>query len=83
MYHILFRRQAQKQFGKLSADQQKRVLDAITTLRSNPFRGKKLEGEYEGLWALRVWPYRIIYLIEKKIVTIIIVRIGHRQGVYR
>ena len=83
MYHIVFRRQAEKQLRKLATEQQKHVTEAIDSLRSNPFQGKKLAGEYDGFWGMRVWPYRIIYLIEKKKILIIIVRIGHRQGVYK
>lgn len=41
-----------------------------------------MRGDYRGAYALRVWPYRIIYRIEKKRVTVYVLANGHRQGVY-
>jgi mRNA-degrading endonuclease RelE of RelBE toxin-antitoxin system len=52
-------------------------------LRENPFAGKKLQGELFGLYCLRVWPYRIIYTIEKRVITVTVVAIGQRKDVYR
>ena len=60
-----------------------RVRDAIQWLREEPWRGKKLGDNLAGYYAIRVWPYRIIYTIEKKIVTVTVVAIGHRKDVYR
>lgn len=34
-------------------------------------------------WSLRVWPYRIIYQIKNKELVILIIKVGHRQGIYR
>lgn len=68
---------------KLPKDAQKRVDDAIQLLRENPFIGKQLDGDLEGAWTVRVWPYRIIYTIQKEIVTVTVLRVGHRKDVYR
>ncbi len=67
---------------KFPPKDQKRLTEAIISLRDDPFRGKKLLGEYDGKWVIRVWPYRIIYEIEKKTVTVFVENVGHRQGVY-
>ena len=61
----------------------RRINAAIDMLRENPFAGKKLQGEHEGTWSLRVWPYRIIYVIQRDIITVTVLRVGHRQGVYQ
>jgi len=42
-----------------------------------------LEGEYRGQWSLRVWPYRIIYRVEKRKLIVLILEIAHRQGAYK
>ena len=68
---------------KLPKNILKRIDSAIDLLRENPFAGKKLEGEYEGAFSLRVWPYRIIYTVENEIVTVTVLRVGHRQGIYK
>jgi len=36
------------------------VQKAFAALAVDPYIGKKLHGEYEGQYTLRVWPYRII-----------------------
>jgi len=43
---------------------------------------KALKGEYAGKYRLRVGAYRVIYRIQHEIITITIVRIGHRKEVY-
>lgn len=82
MYDIEIKRKAQKEIEALPKEDQERVLEAFDVLRKNPFVGKKLEGQYNGAWSLRMWPYRIIYTITKKFVTVTVLRVGHRQGVY-
>ena len=43
---------------------------------------KKLKNS-DGLYRVRVSDYRIVYQIEQEILTILVVRIGHRREVYR
>lgn len=74
---------AQKQLEKLSKADYYRTLSAFSVLSNNPFIGKKMFGEYYGCYNYRVWPYRIIYKIEKQEMFILVIQIGHRQGVYK
>ncbi|MEI8229602.1 MAG: type II toxin-antitoxin system RelE/ParE family toxin [Candidatus Peregrinibacteria bacterium] len=82
-YRIIIDSQARKDMKKLSADIQRRVSAAIDILRENPFAGKRLKGDLIGLWTLRVWPYRILYIVERKIITVTVLEVAHRQGVYQ
>ncbi len=82
-YSIIVSDRILKDVRKLPKKDQQRISDAIDSLGANPFRGKKLEGEYAGGWAIRVWPYRIIYTIQKHLVTVTVVKIGQRRDVYR
>lgn len=43
---------------------------------------KKLKNS-DGLYRMRVSDYRIIYRIEQDILTVLVVKIGHRREVYR
>jgi mRNA-degrading endonuclease RelE of RelBE toxin-antitoxin system len=53
-------------------------------LAENPQRvGKPLAGELAGLWSARRGEYRIVYSIEKRIITVTVVRISHRSNAYR
>jgi mRNA interferase RelE/StbE len=83
MFTVQLKPQARKQLGKLYRRDQLRIAAAIDGLRHDPFVGKKLEGELYGLWAVRVVPFRIIYAIDKKIITVTVVAIGDRKDVYR
>jgi mRNA interferase RelE/StbE len=44
---------------------------------------KKLEGKENPTYRLRSGDYRIIYTIEKQIVTVLVIEIKHRREVYR
>ncbi|MEL7464687.1 MAG: type II toxin-antitoxin system RelE/ParE family toxin [Pseudomonadota bacterium] len=46
--------------------------------------GKPLTGtDYRGVWRYRVGDYRLLTRIEDRVVTIIVLKIGHRSDVYR
>jgi len=81
-YHIRIKPRVEKELANLPRKEYHRMLAAFMALARDPFVGKKLEGKYAGFWSYRVWPYRIIYTIIKSQITVIVVRIGHRQGVY-
>lgn len=83
MFAVIIHPLARKSLRRLPRKQQERIRSEIDALADNPYSGKKLEGRYEGKYTWRAWPYRIIYTIEKNIVTVTILSIGHRQGVYK
>ncbi len=68
---------------KLSRKDQERIAIVLTELAHNPFAGKKLDGDLEGFYSWRVWPYRVLYSIEKHIISVTVVFIGHRKDVYK
>jgi mRNA interferase RelE/StbE len=82
-YRIILVKRAQKELESLPKKDQKRVARVIDGLETDPFIGKQLQGDLAGWRAIRVWPYRIVYVVEKQIVTVTILRIGHRKDVYR
>ncbi len=67
----------EQQVQKISA-----AIDGLSEI-PRPVGGKKLRGEMEYLWRIRVGDYRIIYLIEDKIKIVEIRKIGNRRDVYR
>lgn len=81
-YHVRLKPSAEKAFQKIDKRYRPRILSALLAIAENPYSGKKLDGERKGEWSYRVWPYRIIYQIYKKDLLIIVIAIGHRQGVY-
>lgn len=83
MYTVVFKKSAEKQFHALPEKLRERVLAALQGVSADPFHGKKLHGDWAGRYSVRVWPYRIVYTIEKEVVTVTIVAIAHRKDVYR
>lgn len=82
-YTIIILKQAQKEARTLPLRDRRRIAAGIDSLATDPFRGKQLHGDHAGAWAIRVWPHRIIYTIQKEIVTVTVVKVGHRKDVYR
>ncbi|MFM8741469.1 MAG: type II toxin-antitoxin system RelE family toxin [Cytophagales bacterium] len=84
MYSIRFKKSAEKELEKLPAPAIKKISKAVDALSTNPrpVSSKKLEGQKESLWRIRIGDYRVIYLIEEVVKIIEIRRIGHRRDVY-
>ena len=83
IYTVVIKRNAEKQLRKIPQKHRKKIIAGLRYLAHDPFSGKKLTGEHQGEYTLRVWPYRIIYKVEKKKVTVFVLAIGHPQGVYK
>jgi mRNA interferase RelE/StbE len=82
-YKVVLKRSAGKELESLPEKDRTRAISALRGLAADPFQGKKLQGNLAGLYSLRVWPLRIIYQVSQKMVTVTVVAIGHRQGVYQ
>ena len=83
MYALEVKPKVQKQLESLPKKDKQKVVAAFEVLKEHPMAGKQLEGKYKGFRSLRVWPYRIIYAVDHSIITVTVVRIGHRKDVYR
>lgn len=83
MYKVILARIAEKDLNKISRKHKPQVIAALFDIKENPYLGKSLKGKFFGYYSLRAWPYRIIYRINKNKSIIFVIRIGHRQGIYR
>ena len=81
-FQLRLKPSAQKELAKLEKTARYMILAAFSEIAKDPFVGKKLEGEFRGSYSYRVWPFRVIYLVYKKELLVLVIRIGHRQGVY-
>lgn len=83
-YIIVYEKSIQKEIKRLDAGVQTKIHAAIATLADNPLPDgcRKMIG-YARRWRIRIGDYRIVYEIEKEIVTVHIIKIGHRKDVYR
>ena len=80
-----FRPSALKELEKLPREAQKRILDVLEDARAAP-RGKgaamRVGKQDVPMWRYRVGDYRIVCHIRDADQTILVLRIGHRKGVY-
>ena len=82
-YRVLFRKSVEKDFSIIPKKDVKRILNRIKTLEENPRPpgSEKLTGQER--YRLRQGRYRIVYSIQDDKLTVWIVRVGHRKGIYR
>ena len=84
IYTIKYKRSATEELLALPAVQARKVLSAIKNLagKPRPHGGKKLKGS-NNVYRIRIGNYRVIYTIADEIVTITIIKVGHRKHIYR
>ena len=82
-YHIDYLPTARKAIEKLPRQIQRRVLERIGTLASNPRPTGSVKLKGEPAYRLRIGDYRVIYTIEDQKLVVLIVDLGHRREVYR
>jgi len=84
-YKIAIVKKAFKELAALPVKVNVQIVEAIDSLKEEPRPNgcKKLKGESEDIWRVRVGDYRILYFIEDTIRIVEIRRIGHRKDIYR
>jgi len=82
-FRLQFQKSAQKELEEVPNDFRVKIRNTLDVVVLNPYKGKKLHGDYEGYYSVRAWPYRIIYEILEFEVVILVIKIGHRKDVYR
>lgn len=81
--HFSIDTKANKTFLKLPVRIQEKILKALKQLKQNPTSGIKLHGELGEYYKFRVGDYRIVYSFNVQKSLVKVVKIEHRQGVYR
>lgn len=75
---------ARRQLRRLPERYAAAVVELLPAIAANPKRlGKPLRFELEGRWVARRGPYRVIYMLEEKTRTVIVLAVAHRADVYR
>lgn len=80
---FLLSNKADKAISKFPLKIQNKIDKAFDKLKINPLAGAKLEGELGGKYKFRIGDYRIVYRFNPKESRLEIIKIEHRQGVYR
>lgn len=86
LYKVFLTSAAKKEYKHLHKTNKsvfKRIRNVLLSLAEDPTQGKPLKMSLKGKWSYRVGVYRIIYSIEKNILTVYVLSIGHRREIYR
>ncbi len=83
-YRVEIKRSAVKEIAALPKREQRRVVSAIAALADDPRPDgvRKLVGS-ENAYRVRVGDYGIVYQIFDDVLSVHVVRVGHRRDVYR
>ena len=82
-YSIVFKQSVARDLRPIPTKDVQRILKRIDGLADDPrpAGAEKLSGEEK--YRIRQGNYRILYTIEDDIITVTIVKVGHRRDVYR
>ncbi len=83
-YQVEFSKRATKQFKAISLEIQLRLRPKIDALADEPRPSGvvKLSGEAD-LYRIRVGDYRVVYRVEDENLIVLIIKLGHRNEIYR
>jgi len=84
-YTIKLDRRIKKDLRSIPSNKVQQIKAAIANLANNtrPSSCKKLKGETNNYYRIRVGQYRIVYTIEDAELIILVIRIGHRSDIYK
>jgi mRNA interferase RelE/StbE len=83
-YKVEWKASASRELRSLPREIIVQILDGVTDLGDDPFPSgiKKLAGAHHT-YRIRLGPYRVIYTVSKDNCIVEIVKVGHRQSVYK
>ena len=82
-YKVYFKKSVEKELTTIPKKDLKNILQRIAMLAQNPRPAgyEKLTGQER--YRIREGRYRIVYSIQDEVLTVWIVKVGHRKDVYR
>ena len=82
-YRIVFKKSVAKDLRQIPKKDIQRILKRIDSLKEypRPVGVEKLSGDEK--YRIRQGNYCILYMIEDEVITVTIVKVGHRPEIYR
>ena len=82
-YKIQVKKSAEKELREIPKDELLKILDKIKSLSDDPHPIGSIQLTNQEKFRLRVGNYRILYKVEENILTLFVIKVGHRKNVYR
>jgi len=80
---VIDKRVRKKDLPAVPTKDRERIVKRITKLADNPYPSDSVQLKGRQERRLRQGNYRILYIVEDKIVTVFVIKIGHRREIYR
>lgn len=85
-WRVEFDARALKELKKLDKQAQRQIIgflrEKIATTEDPRRFGKALQAKLSGFWRYHIGDYRVVCCIEHQVITVLVLRIGHRKDVY-
>ena len=82
-YKVQVKKSAEKELREIPKKELLKILEKIKSLSDDPHPTGSIKLTNLEKYRLRVGNYRILYKIEENILTVFIVKVGHRKNIYR
>lgn len=80
---LVTQKSVRKNLKKVPIHIHEKIIKSLSRIQENPLIGVKLHGELSGYCKFRIGDYRILYKFDRKESIVEIIKIEHRQGVYK
>jgi mRNA interferase RelE/StbE len=82
-YSVVLKASARREIEDLEKRERERVASAVAALADDPRPCDCEKLSTLEKYRIRVGDYRVVYTIDDTIVTVFVVKVGHRRDVYR
>ena len=82
-YKVQVKKSAEKELREIPKKELLKILEKIKSLSDDPHPTGSIKLTNQEKYRLRAGNYRILYKIEENILTVFIVKVGHRKNIYR
>ena len=72
-----------KDLSTIAAADVKKIVKRIQKLAEDPYPANAIQLKGREEWRIRQGNYRILYIVNEQIITVFVVKIGHRRDVYK
>ena len=81
-WRLVITPRVQEALRTFSPETKRYVRGALDEIVKNPWTGKPLRDDLVGFYSLRARRFRVVYKMERQVVTVIVVGIGPRETIY-